>query len=140
MTRSEIFQFLSKNPACHLATVDGNNPHVRGILIYRADENGIILHTGTTKDLYNQLMSNPNVEFCFNDFQNNIQVRISGVAESVNDQKLKEEIVANRPFMKPWIEQFGYDFLAVFRIKKLVAVVWTLQTNFKKKKYIEVTD
>jgi len=46
MNKSEILGFLNANPLCHLATVEGNKPHVRGMMLYRADENGLIFHTG----------------------------------------------------------------------------------------------
>ena len=65
MTKSEILALINANPACHLATVEGNAPRVRGILLYRADENGLVFHTGNTKDLHRQLTRNPKVEFCF---------------------------------------------------------------------------
>lgn len=133
MTKTEIIEFINKNPAAHLATVDGGKPHVRGMLIYRADEQGILFHTGTSKDLYKQLMKNPDVELCFNSYKENIQVRVSGQAEEVKDSALKKEIVEARPFLKPWLEQYGEDLLAVFRVTKATAVIWTMATNFAPK-------
>jgi pyridoxamine 5'-phosphate oxidase len=129
---------MNANPACHLATADGNQPRVRGMMIYRADEQGILLHTGTPKDLYKQMMANPLVELCFNNLKDNVQVRVSGNAELVEDQKLKEEVVANRPFMKPWIEQHGYKFLALFRIRNAVATVWTMAGNLNPKTFVQL--
>ena len=136
MTQQEIFEFINKNQACTLATTDGNKPHVRGMLIYRADNNGIIFHTGVMKDVFKQLQNNPNVELCF--INDNIQIRISGTASLENDLKLKEEIVANRPFLKPIVDQYGYEPLAVFRVRKLVATVWSMATNLAPKEYIEL--
>lgn len=138
MTKAEIIQFMNANPACHLATADGNQPRVRGMLMYRADEQGVLFHTGTTKDLYKQLMANPRVELCFNSMKDGVQVRVSGKAELVEDQKLKEEVVANRPFMKPWIEERGYQFLAVFRVRNAAAVVWTMATNLEPKTLVQL--
>lgn len=136
MTRDEIIAFMNKNPACHLATVEGDKPHVRGVLIYRADEDGILFHTGNMKDLYKQLSKNPNVELCFNNFQDNIQIRVSGRAELMEDMGLKKEIVANRDFLKPWVAEMGYEILVIFRVKGCVAVVWTFERNFAPKEYI----
>ena len=140
MTREQIFQLINNNQRCHLATADGNRPHVRGMLIYRADSKGIIFHTGTTKDIFKQIRKNPNVELCFsnNKPEDLVQVRVSGTAVLENDIKLKEEIVANRSFLKPMVEQFGYEFLAVFRVKKLSATVWTMATNLAPKEYVEL--
>jgi pyridoxamine 5'-phosphate oxidase len=136
MTQSEIFEFINKNQACTLATCEGNKPHVRGVLLYRADSKGILFHTGVTKDVFKQLQINSSVELCF--INDNIQIRISGTAVAENDLKLKQEIVAKRSFLKPMVDQNGYEPLAVFRVQNLVATVWTLATNLAPKQYIEL--
>lgn len=140
MNKSEIFGFMNTNPAFHLATVEGNKPHVRGLLLYRADENGIIFHTGKMKDLHKQLTENPNVEMCFNNgkFENLVQIRVSGAVELVEDLELKKEIVQKRDFLKPWVEQMGYETFAVYRMKKGSATIWTMKTNFSQKEFIEL--
>ena len=138
MTKTEIIQFLNANPACHLATADGNQPRVRGMLMYRADEQGILLHTGSAKDLCKQMIANPRVELCFFNAKDSVQVRVTGKAELVEDQNLKEEIVANRPFMKPWVDQHGYKLIAVFRVKNAAAIVWTMATNLEPKVSIQL--
>lgn len=133
MTKSEILAFLNENQVCFLATAEGTAPHVRGMMLYRADEAGIIFHTGKGKDLAAQLSNNPTVELCVFSPQANVQIRVAGIAEFVEDQALKEEIVEARPFMKPMIENAGYDFLVVFRITDCVATVWTMESNMAPK-------
>ncbi|RJR18156.1 MAG: pyridoxamine 5'-phosphate oxidase family protein [Nitrospiraceae bacterium] len=140
MNKNEILAFLNANPIFHLATVEGDKPHVRGLLLYRADESGILFHTGKNKDLHKQLSANPNVEMSFNNgkFEGLTQVRISGTVELVEDPDLKKEVVLARDFMKPWVEKWGYDFLAIYRMKKGSATVWTMGTNFAPKEFIEL--
>ena len=140
MTKQEIYAFMNANPTCFLATVENSKPHVRGVLLYRADENGIIFHTGKMKELHRQLSSNPSVEMCFtnNNFENLVQVRISGTAQLDEDLTLKKEIVAKRDFLKPWVEKAGYDPLAVYRISNGVAVVWTFATNLAPKEPVNI--
>jgi uncharacterized pyridoxamine 5'-phosphate oxidase family protein len=140
MNNKEILDFLKANPVFHLATVEGNKPHVRGMYLYQADENGILFHTGKIKDLHKQLIANPNVEMSFNSgkFENLIQVRVSGAVELVEDMNLKQEIVQKRPFLKPWVERDGYESLAVYRIRKGMAVVWTMNANFAPKEFVEL--
>ena len=140
MNKSEIFNFLNANQVFHLATVEGNKPHVRGLLLYKADENGIIFHTGKMKDLHRQLTENPHVEMCFNNgnFENLIQIRVSGTVGLVEDLELKKEIVEKREFLKPWVDQMGYEFLAVYRMKKGVATIWSMTTNFTPKEFVEL--
>lgn len=140
MDKNKIFEILNANPVFHLPTVEGNKPHVRGLLLYKADENGIIFHTGKMKDLHKQLTQNPQVEMCFNNgnFENLVQIRVSGTVELIEDLELKREIVQKREFLKPWVSQMGYDFLAVYNLKKGIATVWSMETNFAPKEFIEL--
>lgn len=140
MNKNEILEFLNANPVFHLATIEGNKPHVRGLLLYKADENGIVFHTGKMKELHKQLTENPQVEMCFNNgkFENLIQIRVQGSVELVEDLEQKKEIVQKREFMKPWVEKMGYDFLAVYNLKKGTAAVWTMATNFAPKELVEL--
>jgi uncharacterized pyridoxamine 5'-phosphate oxidase family protein len=54
------------------------------------------------------------------------------------DLKLKDEIVSNRSYLKPIIAHHGYDALAVFRVQKMVATIWSMATNLAPKEYIEL--
>lgn len=128
-----MFALMNANPVFHLATVEGDQPRVRGMLLFRADENGIIFHTASSKDLYAQIMKNPKAELCF--FSNGTQIRVSGVLEQLDDDKLKEEIFnhPSRKFLQAWKEMKIDNLLKIFRMKNCSAVTWTMQTNFDKK-------
>lgn len=138
MTKEEIFEFMNQNPAMHLATMDVDQPRVRGMLLFRADENGIIFHTASTKELYAQIQKNPKAELCF--FGNGTQVRVSGELEQVEDEKLKEEIFSHpsRKFLQAWKDLGIDDLLRVFRMKNGKAVTWTMETNFDKKEPVNL--
>lgn len=140
MDKKEILEFITANPVFHLATVEGNRPHVRGMLLYRADEDGIIFNTGKVKDLHQQLTANQNVELSFQNgnFENLIQVRVAGTAELVEDLDLKKEIIGQRDFLKPWVEEVGYEPVAVYRVRHGVATVWQLSKNFAPKEFVEL--
>ena len=138
MDRNEIFALMAANPVFHLATIDGDAPRVRAMLLYSADEDGIVFHSGKSKDLHSQILKNPNVELCFNDYAGNIQVRVSGGVETVDDIAKKKEIIEKRRFLKPWVDEKGYEFLTVYRIRRSKAVVWTFATNLEPKQYIDL--
>jgi uncharacterized pyridoxamine 5'-phosphate oxidase family protein len=138
MNKAQILEFINTNPVCHLATVEGDQPRVRGMMMYKADEEEIIFHTGDFKDLYQQLLKNPKVEICFNSSDQRKQIRISGVAEFLDDLDLKKEIVSARPFMKPQIDKQGYDMLIVFRVTHLKAAIWSMAMNYEATTYIEL--
>lgn len=136
MTRDELILFLNRNPVCHLATLDQGRPRVRGMFMYRADDEGLLFHTGANKSLARQVRDGAPVEACF--YSADVQVRVAGVAEVVADLDLKKEIVSARPFMQTWIAEHGYDLLVVFRIKQCEAAVWTLDTNFEPTVYQKI--
>lgn len=138
MNREEIIELIGRNPVFHLATVEEGEARVRGMLMYRADDKGILFHTGPMKEVHRQMVSNPAVELCFHDWQANVQVRVRGRATLVADQALKEEIVNSpgREFLKPWIEAAGYELLSVFRVEQCRAQVWTMETNFAPKEWV----
>ncbi|MDD5773836.1 MAG: pyridoxamine 5'-phosphate oxidase family protein [bacterium] len=140
MTQKEILEFINKNMSCALATCVNNKPHVRGMWMYRADEKGIIFHTGVMRDLYKQLRTNPNIELCFHngDPQNLVQVRVSGIAVPENDSKLREEIISQRPFLKPIVAQYGQECIAVFRVKEMAATVWSMAKNLEPKECVVI--
>jgi len=140
MTQKEIFEFINQNMSCTLATCVNNKPHVRGMWMYRADEKGIIFHTGVMRDLYKQLQTNPDIELCFHNAgpQNLMQVRVSGIAVPENDNKLREEIISQRPFLKPIVAQHGQECIAVFRVKEMAASVWSMAKNLEPKECVVI--
>ncbi len=138
MGREEIIEFISKNPLFCLATVEAGKPHVRTMMLYRADERGILFHTGKNKDLYRQILACPDVELCFHIPGIGVQIRIAGTAEPLDDLDLKKEIVAEREFLRPWIDSEGYDPLIPFRVRDAVATVWTMDNNFAPKTFINI--
>lgn len=140
MTTQEIFKLINENPAFHLATVEGDQPRVRGMLLYKADENGFVFHTASTKDVFAQIKKNPKAEMCFS--CNGVQIRVTGVLEQVNDEALRAEIFAHpsRKFLQAWIENGIDNLLQVFVMKSCTAVTWTMATNFAPKEYIKLCD
>ena len=121
MDKKEILEFITKNPVGFLATVEGDKPHVRAMGTYRADENGIIFSMQSPKDVYKQLVKNPETEICY--WAEGTQLRVSGRMEEIKDSRVKEEIVEARPFYKPGVEEQGLDYAGVFILKKGKAYV-----------------
>lgn len=137
MTKQEIIQMINENPAMHLATIEDDKPRVRALLMYRADEEGIIFHTSSAKDLALQLEKNNKVEACFQ--CNGTQIRISGEVEKIEDDNLKAEIFAHptRKFLQAWIELGIEHLFTMYRIKNCEAVYWTMERNFEPKEIIK---
>jgi pyridoxamine 5'-phosphate oxidase len=137
MDKNEIFKFLNNTRIFYLATTEGDTPHVRGIFLHRADENGIIFTTAKFRDLYKQLKINPKVELCFS--QDKSSIRVSGkVVELDDDLDLKKEIVASRSFMKPWIDAAGYSPMAVFKVVDCTATTWSFDKTLEPKTFVSL--
>lgn len=139
LTKSEIFNLMQENPVFHLATMDGDQPRVRGMLLFRADENGIIFHTASTKDVFEQIMKNPKVELCFQG--QGTQIRVTGKLEYIeNDENLREEIFSHptRKFLQAWKDNGIDNLLQIFCLKNGVATEWTMETNFDEKQFVKL--
>ena len=138
MTKNEVFEFIRSNPAFALATVEENQPHVRMMMLYRADDKGIIFNTGENKDVHKQLSKNENAELCFYNAEEGRQIRICGSVEEIEDLELKKQVVKDFPFLKEWVDKQGYDVLVVYCLKHGKATTWTMESNFKPKEYIQL--
>jgi len=138
MTKEKVLEFATKNPVCSLATIDGNQPRVRTIMLYKADENGIIFCTGQDKAVHKQLQANPAAELCFYNAEQGLQVRIEGAVEMLDDLELKKKVLEAFSFLKPWVESQGYEVMICYRLNNARAVTWTMETNFEPKKYIQL--
>lgn len=138
MNKQEIFDYISKTTFIYLATVDGDKPRVRAMAVIEAGENGIIINTGKMKDVYKQLCANPNAEICCFDPAKGIQIRVSGVLEQTTDRAIQDRVLEKLPFLKPFVEKNGYESLATYILKNGVASIWTMETNFAPKTFINL--
>ncbi|MDD5457605.1 MAG: pyridoxamine 5'-phosphate oxidase family protein, partial [Candidatus Margulisbacteria bacterium] len=120
MDIKEVLEFANNNKACWLATSEDDQPHVRGMMMWFADETGFYYHTGTNKSLYDQLQSNPKVEIAyFNNAQNqqdSRMMRLTGRVEMVQDQVLEEKLFQDRPWLHA-VKQANPDTqVVIFRV------------------------
>jgi len=138
MTKEKVLEFINKNPVFFLATQDGNQPRVRGMMALEANENGILFNTSKKKDIHEQLSINPLVELCFYSAADNTQIRVSGKVNLIEDLEVKKKVVERLPFLKTRVEKEGYDNLAPYYISDAKALVWTMGTNFAHKQYIDL--
>ena len=138
MTKQEILEFMTKNPVFSLATNDGKRPRVRMMMLCRSDASGIIFTTGRDKDVNKQLQANQAVELCFYSAEQELQVRVEAAVEMQDDLELKKKIVEAFPFLKPWVEENGYEVMVVYRLRNARATAWTMQTDREPKKYVRL--
>jgi uncharacterized pyridoxamine 5'-phosphate oxidase family protein len=132
-------QFANENPVCYLATVDGNQPRVRALGLWFANETGFYFQTVSMKEIPRQLVENPVVEACFyrRDELSGTTLRIAGKAEFVHDRALNERALVERPFLKKFGLAAESPELVIFRIAHGEAHFWTMESNLKPKEIIE---
>ena len=137
-TKRQILAFINRHPVFFLATSDSGVPHVRALMLYRADKDGIVFNIGKNKALCRQLSANPAVELCFYDPEEMTQVRIEGTVEVLKSMSLKREIVRNNPVLKTWLEKHGYDIFQAYRLRNGKATAWSMKVDAgRKHNYIE---
>jgi len=139
MNIQDCIKFTNENPICSLATVENDQPRVRLIGFWFADETGFYFQTSTIKEFPNQLKMNPKTEICFYKHEGMIgtMLRISGVVEFLNDLQLREKALVDRPFLKNFGITVDSQSLILFRISHGCAHFWTMENNFKPKEIIE---
>ena len=131
-------EFANENKTCYLATLDKDQPRVRAMQFWFADQTGFYFQTGTIKELYKQVKTNPKVEVCFYTPGQMIgsMLRIAGKIEFVDDKQMKEKVMVERPFLKEMGLTSESPNLIIFRITHGEAHFWTMETNLKPKQII----
>jgi pyridoxamine 5'-phosphate oxidase len=141
MNLQECIQFARENPICFIATIDGNQPHVRTFVLQQADESGFYFTLVNTKKMYQQVCANPRVEICFfhsdSDASKVKQMRINGILEPIQNAELLEKAYAQRQWIDQQIGQPVKPLLAIFRLNAGNAFFWTF-TDAGREAQIEV--
>ena len=141
MEKQDAFRIMNEYPQFYLATCVNNEPYCRGMLLYKADDEEIIFHTGKFKSLFSQINANNKAELCFVDHKNFIQVRVRGELQMDDSIDLKMEI-ANHPtreFLKPYRQiDPQLEGLAVFRLKNPRFYYWTFDKNLEPTVYTDM--
>jgi general stress protein 26 len=100
----------------HLATVDGDQPRLRPVSPVRTD--GFTVYVANLRAYHKtgEIAANPKVELCYLDDHHN-QVRLTGVAETLADRRLLEEIWEANPLMRQYLGSIDNPDLIVYRIQ-----------------------
>jgi uncharacterized pyridoxamine 5'-phosphate oxidase family protein len=139
MNFEDCVQFATKNPVAWFATADGDQPRVRGLGLWFADQSGFYFQTAGMKDVSRQLQANPKVEFAFYETGGiaGTMMRVAGTIEFLTDPELKKKVLADRPFLKSFRLTVESPELIIFRLAKGEACFWTMETNLKPKEMIK---
>lgn len=99
-----------------LATLDGDQPRVRPVSPVRTD--GFTVYVANLRRYHKtrELAANPRCELCYL-APDHDQVRITGVAEVVDDRALLDEIWRTNPLLRAYLGTPDNPELVVYRIR-----------------------
>jgi uncharacterized pyridoxamine 5'-phosphate oxidase family protein len=135
MNFQDYVKFANENRICYIATAEGNQPRVRALGMWFADEKGFYFQTESVKAICKQLKNNNKVELCFyapGSSDLGTIMRVAGKVEFLDDLTLKNKVLADRPFLKDVGIKGPQDpMLAIFRVYSGEAYFWTMANNMK---------
>ena len=138
MTFKDCIKFANDNPVSFMATIDNDQPRVRTMLLWYADESGFYYQTSDSKQIYPQLKANPKLEICFYKQKDMVDtmLRVTGEVEFMDDKELREKVFKARPFLR----NLGYtpesSGLYIMRIAHGEAYIFNSLKVFAPKEFI----
>ncbi|MGF1578125.1 MAG: pyridoxamine 5'-phosphate oxidase family protein [Gemmataceae bacterium] len=99
----------------YLATIDGDQPRLRPVSPVRTDDFTIYVANLRTYQKTREIETNSKVEMGYLDEKHD-QVRITGIAEVVDDQTLLQEIWDKNPLLQQYFDSIESPELIVYRI------------------------
>lgn len=134
ITDAEIDPFLTKFGnflrSCsffYLATCEGNKPYVRPVGFTAFIDNQLPIATSTKKEMYRQMMANPEIDLSATLPDRSAFVRFHGKATLSKDQALFQKFVSSFPIFK---KMYG-DSLVLFLVKPDRAGIFPMKKGQK---------
>lgn len=140
----EVINFANENPSCWFATSENDQPYVRGMLLWYADETGFYIHTAKAKRMCSQIKKNPKVALAFiRDADDDVKfstLHVEGIIEEVEDQALIEKLLKERGWLQGNIDRSGVDTeVVIYRISHGEAYIWDMGWNVIEQKIPRIT-
>ena len=116
----EVQEFIKEAGVYYLATVDNGKPRVRPFGTIEIFEDKLYIQTGKGKNVYKQILDNPNVELCA--FKDGKWIRLSG--ELVPDDRVeaKKDMLDKNPSLRGMYNE-NDDNTIVLYFKNAKAVI-----------------
>ena len=96
----EIKNYLAECKVFYLATVDGDNARVRPFGVSEIYNGRLYLMSGKSKDVFKQLVKNPNFELSATKANGAEWIRVSGKLVNDDDVVMKQYILDQNPELK----------------------------------------
>lgn len=135
MNLNDFTQFATQNPVCFMATQDRDQPRVRTLIMFFADETGFYFITLSPKDMSKQLHKNPKVEVCFYNNSKELaqakMMRLTGKVKFLDDKKLKKRAHEERIFLDDMAGESLEPYIEIIRINSGDLHFWTMADVMK---------
>jgi pyridoxamine 5'-phosphate oxidase len=132
MDFKDCIKFANENKTSYLATCEGDQPRVRAMGMWKADEEGFWFQGQSVKAFYKQIQKNPKCEVYFQAKDMSKVMRVTGKARIITDSKIRAKCIEERPFVKNMgITTPDNPLLAVFVIDSGEAYFWTMADSMK---------
>jgi len=129
MNKADTLLFINQNPVFSLATCEINIPHVRHMLVIKADTIGIFFNVKAYKPVYQQLIANPNVELCFYNATKGTQLRLEGEVIEILDEVMVDKLLIQHPDAQNQVSKYGKDVIRLFSLQDWQATFWNNQNK-----------
>src|SRR5207244_3539627 len=100
----------------HLASIDGDQPRLRPVSPVRTDHFTVYVANLRGYHKTAEIAANPKVELCYL-APSHDQARITGVAETAQDQTLLQQIWDANPLLRQYLGMLNNPELIVYRIR-----------------------
>ena len=117
---NEVQKFLKEAGVYYLATVDNGKPRVRPFGTIEIFEDKLYIQTGKSKNVYKQILSNPNVELCA--FKDGKWIRLSGELAPDDRVEAKKDMLDKNPSLRGMYNE-NDDNTIVLYFKNAKAVI-----------------
>ena len=128
MTYEEIITFVTQNPVCTLATVENDEPHVRGFLTNIIDHK-IYFTTSTHKRVGRELLQNQKVELCYLNTDSSVMLRITAKVAFEKSLEMKQKLIDEKPYLKGF--SAADETFLLFTLENAKARFWGLADNMQ---------
>ncbi|MCS7023344.1 MAG: pyridoxamine 5'-phosphate oxidase family protein [Bryobacteraceae bacterium] len=99
-----------------LATVDGDQPRVRPVSPVRTEGFTVYVASMRSSNKTAELERSPKVELCYLS-KDHDQVRITGIAESIEDRGLRQEVWDANPLLRAYLKSVENPEFMLYRIR-----------------------
>ena len=122
-TMEKVCDFLKKAGTYYLATVEGDQPHVRPFGTAHLFEDKLYLQTGKGKAVYHQIMANGKVEVCA--MHQGEWIRVMGNLVLDKRQEAEESMLSDYPELRRMYTSGEKGNTAVFYFEHAQATIYS---------------